>query len=91
MVAFDTHSHVEELTSAGSSEAQAEAMTSLVRSSRSSADLATKADLTTIRSELEARLSRSETEVIKWVAGLIGFQTLAVLGAVVASARALRL
>ena len=45
-------------------------------------DLVTKADL-------RAELAVTRSEIVRWVAGLIGFQTLAVIGAVVALARAL--
>ena len=103
VVAFDTHPHIKSLTSAGFSEAQAEAMASLVTSSRQAdtSELATKADLAVVRaglgaeftstkSDLETRISKSEADIIKWVAGLIGFQTLAILGAVVALVRFLR-
>ena len=87
-VAFDTHTHVKRLTSAGFTEAQAEAMTQLVTSAREAdaSGNATKADVAT----LEARISKAEADIIKWVAGMIGFQTIAVLGAVVALVRTLR-
>ncbi|MEE7505518.1 hypothetical protein [Methylobacterium mesophilicum] len=45
-------------------------------------DLVTKADL-------RAELADTRSEIMRWVAGLIGFRTLAVIGAVVALARAL--
>ncbi|MGU3467462.1 hypothetical protein ACLBXO_21685 [Methylobacterium sp. C33D] len=45
-------------------------------------DLVTKADL-------RAELADTRSAIVRWVAGLIGFQTLAVIGAVVALARAL--
>lgn len=45
-------------------------------------DLVTKADL-------RPELADTRSEIVRWVAGLIGFQTLAVIGAVVALARAL--
>ncbi|SFT04262.1 hypothetical protein [Methylobacterium sp. yr668] len=44
-------------------------------------DLVTKADL-------RAGLADTRSEIVRWVGGLIGFQTLAVIGAVVALARA---
>ncbi|MEE7438610.1 hypothetical protein [Methylobacterium oryzae] len=44
-------------------------------------DLVTKADL-------RAELADTRSEIVRGVAGLIGFQTLAVIGAVVALARA---
>ncbi|CAA2158142.1 hypothetical protein MBRA_03481 [Methylobacterium brachiatum] len=45
-------------------------------------DLVTKADL-------RAELAKTRAEIVRWVAGLIGFQTLAIIGAVVALARSL--
>lgn len=45
-------------------------------------DLVTKVDL-------RAELADTRCEIVRWVAGLIGFETLAVIGAVVALARAL--
>ena len=45
-------------------------------------DLVTKADL-------RAELAETRSEIIRWVAGLIGFQTLAILGAVLAFVRVL--
>ncbi|MCB4802008.1 CCDC90 family protein [Methylobacterium brachiatum] len=45
-------------------------------------DLVTKADL-------RAELAETRAEIVRWVAGLIGFQTLAIIGAVVALARSL--
>ena len=98
VVAFDTHPHIKSLTSAGFSEAQAEAMASLVTSARqadaseaaSRADLiAVKSDISVLKSdiavakaEVEARIAKSQTSVIMWVAGLVGFQAVAVVGLV---------
>lgn len=45
-------------------------------------DVVTKADL-------RAELAETRAEIVRWVAGLIGFQTLAIIGAVVALARTL--
>ena len=45
-------------------------------------DLVTKADL-------RAELAETRSEIIRWVAGLIGFQTLAILGAVLAFVKVL--
>ena len=42
-------------------------------------DLVTKANL-------RAELAETRAEIVRWVAGLIGFQTLAIIGAVVALA-----
>lgn len=40
-------------------------------------DLATKADL----ARLEAKLAETKADILKWVVGAIGFQTLVILGA----------
>ena len=45
-------------------------------------DLVTKADL-------RAELADTRSGIVRWVAGLIGFQSLAIIGAVVALARTL--
>lgn len=57
-------------------------------------DLATKSDLDVVRTELreaelrlEAKIEASKAEIIKWMFGTIGFQTLIILGAVIALAR----
>lgn len=44
-------------------------------------DLVTKADL-------RAELAETRSEIVRWVADLLGFQTLPVIGAVIALARA---
>jgi len=56
--------------------------------------LATKSDLDVVRTELreaelrlEAKIEASKAEIIKWMFGTIGFQTLIILGAVIALAR----
>lgn len=49
---------------------------------------ALQGDLVT-KSDLRAELAETRSEIIRWVAGLIGFQTLAILGAVLAFVRVL--
>lgn len=56
--------------------------------------MATKSDLDVVRTELreaelrlEAKIEASKAEIIKWMFGTIGFQTLIILGAVIALAR----
>lgn len=90
---FDTHELVKELKAAGFSDAQAEAVTRAVSRSRDVdlTDLATKGELKTELREhelrLEARIANAKTEIIKWMFGTIGFQTIVILGAVIALAR----
>jgi hypothetical protein len=51
------------------------------------ADLATKADVKTEIADTKAAIADAKAEIIKWMFGTIGFQTIIVLGAVVAIAR----
>jgi hypothetical protein len=102
MASIDTLEMAKELKAAGFSEGQAEALARAVR--RVQADAAsesvTKADLreTELRLEskiaetalrLENRIAETRTELLKWTIGAIGVQTLVIVGAVVALARAL--
>jgi hypothetical protein len=50
-------------------------------------DLATKADLARLEGKLEAKLAETKADILKWVVGAIGFQTLVILGALVSLAR----
>lgn len=50
-------------------------------------DLATKADLREVKSELKIEIESVKSEIIKWMSGTIGFQTVVILGAVIALAR----
>ncbi len=86
-IAFDTHAFVKELTAAGFSESQAEAVTSMVRRSREVelADLARKSDLAHLASK--ADLAEVKADLLKWMVGTIGFQTLVILGAIASLAR----
>lgn len=49
---------------------------------------ALQGDLVT-KSDLRAELAETRSEVIRWIAGLISFQTLAILGAVLAFVKVL--
>ncbi len=49
---------------------------------------ALQGDLVT-KSDLRAELAETRADIIRWVAGLIGFQTLAILGAVLAFVKVL--
>ena len=82
---FDTHAFVKRLTAAGMPEAQAEALADeLTPEDR----LATKDDLANLatKADVKAEIADAKTEIIKWMFGTIGFQTVIVLGAVVALA-----
>lgn len=88
-IAFDTHAVVKELTAAGFGEVQAEAVTSVVRRAREVdiSEPATKTDTALLKAELDrmatkADLSEAKADILKWMSGAIGFQTLVVIGAV---------
>lgn len=51
-------------------------------------DLATKSDLREVELRLEARIEATKADLIKWLVGMIGFQTIVLLGAALALARA---
>jgi len=57
-------------------------------------DLATKTDITGVKTDIEATraatradIAEAKADIIKWMFGTIGFQTLIILGAVIALAR----
>jgi hypothetical protein len=52
--------------------------------------LSTKADLRESEARLEAKVEATKAEIMKWMFGTVGFQTLIVLGAVIALARLIR-
>ena len=81
---FDTHAFVKRLTAVGMPEAQAEVLAD--EQARLVDDrLTTKADLATLATKVE--LEAAKSEIIKWMFGTIGFQTLIILGAVITLAR----
>ena len=92
---FNTHAFVKRLTAAGMPEAQAEALadelTPLIDDRLATKDdlanLATKADVKVEIADTKAEIADAKAEIIKWMFGTIGFQTIIVLGAVVALAR----
>jgi hypothetical protein len=49
--------------------------------------LATKPELREAELRIEAKIEASKSEIVRWMSGTIGFQTIIVLGAVVALAR----
>jgi hypothetical protein len=48
---------------------------------------ATKPDLREFELKIEAKLERFKSEIVAWTSGTIGFQTIVLVGAVVALAR----
>jgi len=85
----DTHKVVKELLAAGFSDEQAEAVTRLVHRSQNTdlSNLATKADLAATKAELQANLqiglAETKAEILKWMVGSLGVQTVVILAAVV--------
>jgi hypothetical protein len=85
VMSLDTHAFVKSLTASGMPEAQAEAVTDLVRQARESdvAELATKADLasgiamvdrrvTEAEGRLTATIAETKTDLLKWTIGMVG-------------------
>ncbi len=67
---------------------QAEGMAAAIAEAMQ-ADLATKSDLREVELRLEAKIESTKADLIKWVVGMIGFQTIVLLGAALALARAM--
>ncbi len=83
-VAFDTLKFAEKLESGGFTAQQAKAAAQAF--AEASADqLATKTDLAIIATKSD--LAETKAEILKWMFGTIGFQTIVILGAVLALSR----
>jgi chromosome segregation ATPase len=48
---------------------------------------AVKADLAKLEAKLEAKIAEAKADILKWVVGAIGFQTVVILGALVSLVR----
>ena len=46
-----------------------------------------KADLAEVRAELKADIAEVKADILKWIVGAIGFQTVVILGALVSLAK----
>ena len=75
---FDTHTFIKRLTASGMPESQAEAVAEALRDTREPdlSQLVTKLDL-------RAELSDAKADIMKWIIGALGIQTLAILGGLV--------
>ena len=82
-VGFDTHEAVKAFTGVGFSEAQAESVVSTVRNALGG-DLATKADLQRVKSELEAKIESEIQSLQLRLTMRLGGLMIAVSGLVVA-------
>ncbi|MER2197114.1 CCDC90 family protein [Methylobacterium brachiatum] len=106
LVSLDTLAIARKLQAAGFSDAQAEAMTGVLRDAREAdlSTLVTKADLSSeialvrsdlkaeiglLRSDLRTEIADTRYEILKWVLSAIGFQTIVVVGAIVALTKGL--
>jgi hypothetical protein len=89
-VAFDTLKVAEKLESGGFTPQQAKAAAQAF--AEASADqLATKTDISVVRTDIEALrlatksdLAETKADILKWMFGTIGFQTIVILGAALA-------
>jgi len=70
--ALDTHQTVKELTAAGFTDAQAEALTGALRRVQDIdlSNLATKSDLAELRAATKADLAETKAEMLKWFVGV---------------------
>jgi hypothetical protein len=117
LVSLDTLAIARKLQAAGFSDAQADAVTGVIRDARESdlTTLVTKADLSSevalvrsdlkaeialvrsdlgaeialVRSDLRTEIADTRYEILKWVLSAIGFQTIVVVGAIVALTKGL--
>lgn len=86
--ALDTHQTVKDLTAAGFTDAQAEALTSALRQVQQIdlSHLATKADLgdlrrdmTLLRAEMDTKLAELKAEIVRWVFGIAVAQVASII------------
>lgn len=68
---FNTLKFVRSLVDAGISREHAEAEADALVDALGGADLATKADLRELKSEIKADMSDAKSDIIKWLAGLL--------------------
>jgi hypothetical protein len=91
-VTFDTLAAVKKLEGSGMPEQQAEAVVEVIRDTRSTdlSELATKADLTTlradiamVRADLRSEISTLRSDTAKWIIGAVLVNALTVIGGMV--------
>ena len=88
----DTSAIARKLKAAGFSEDQAEAVTGVFRDARETdlSTLATTADLIATKGELRTEVADAKFEILERVLSAIGFQTIVIVGAIVASTEGVR-
>jgi len=81
ITALDTHQTVKDLTAAGFTDAQAEALTGALRRVQDIdlSSLATKSDLAELRAATKADLAEAKAEMIKWFVGVAFAQAAMIL------------
>ncbi|MDP4024599.1 DUF1640 domain-containing protein [Methylobacterium sp. NEAU 140] len=93
---LDTLAIARRLKAVGFTEDQAEAVTGVLRDARETdlSTLATKSDLRAeigaAKNELRTEIAEAKFEILKWVLSAIGFQTIVIVGAIVALTKGLR-
>lgn len=60
----------------------------MVRADLKSETQGTRAEVRAVELRLEAKIEAAKADLVKWVVGMIGFQTIVLLGAALALARA---
>ena len=81
ITALDTHQTVKDLTAAGFTDAQAEALTGALRRVQDIdlSSLATKSDLAELRAATKPDLAEAKAEMIKWFVGVAFAQAAMIL------------
>lgn len=82
-ITFDTLKFVEKLEAGGFTHPQAKAAAEAFAEATSQ-ELATKPDILAIRADLRADLAETKADIMKWIIGALGVQTLAILGGLTA-------
>lgn len=70
-ITFDTYEFVQELKKAGMPEQQAEAISMAVRKSQANLDVATKQDITHLRTNLHQEITNLKYDFLKWFLGFV--------------------
>ncbi|TXN26460.1 DUF1640 domain-containing protein [Methylobacterium sp. WL19] len=74
----------------GSVKVDIEALRLSTRADIEALKMSTRSDLREAEARLEAKIEATKADINKWMFGTIGFQTLIILGAVIALARIIR-
>lgn len=80
-ISFDTHRFVKSLTAAGFTERQAETLAK-EQIRLLEGNLATRADLATVKADLEIRIQSVKSDLMKWMVGAMTAQTGLLVGVI---------